>query len=91
MKNLKLLTAGTLGLVLLLPLGAQANKPVGITGDTMAVTVMHNGSATDITRNQDNKNTVNPAFAKTSRPCPPFCIQPAVLSPGVETIAERFG
>ena len=64
MNNLKLLTAGTLGLALLLPLGAQANKPVGITGDTMAVTVMHNGSATDITRNQDNANTVNPAFGK---------------------------
>ena len=46
----------------MLPLGAQANKPVGITGDTMAVTVMHNGSAMDITRNQDNKNTVNPSF-----------------------------
>ena len=32
---------------------------------------------------------VKPAFAKTSRPCPPFCIQPAILAPGVETIAER--
>ena len=52
MKNLKLLTAGTLGVALMLPLGAQANKPVGITGDTMAVTVMHNGSAMDITRNR---------------------------------------
>ena len=34
------------------------------------------------------KNTVNPAFAKTSRKCPPFCIQPSALAPGVETIAE---
>jgi rhodanese-related sulfurtransferase len=67
----------------------SANKPVGIWGDQMEVTVTHNGTSTDITRNQDNKNTVNPAFAKTSRPCPPFCIQPAVLAPGVETIAER--
>ena len=67
----------------------SANKPVGIWGDQMEVTVTHNGTSTDITRNQDNKNTVNPAFAKTSRPCPPFRIQPAVLAPGVETIAER--
>ena len=67
----------------------SANKPVGIWGDQMEVTVTHNGTSTDITRNQDNKNTVNPAFAKTSRPCPPFCIQPAVLPPGVETSAER--
>ncbi len=77
------------GLILALPISAQAGKPVGITGDIMAVSVSHNGTATDITRNQDNANTVNPAFAKTSRPCPPFCIQPAVLAPGVETIAER--
>lgn len=41
-----------------------------------------------IVRHQDTKNTVNPAFAKTSRPCPPFCIQPMTLAPGVETIGE---
>ena len=29
-----------------------------------------------ISRNQDTTNTIHPAFAKTSRPCPPFCIQP---------------
>jgi rhodanese-related sulfurtransferase len=63
-------------------------KPVGITKDIMEVMVQHDGKSVKITRNQDNKNTVNPAFAKTSRPCPPFCIQPAVLAPGVETIAE---
>ena len=34
LNNLKLWTAGVLGMALLLPLGAQANKPVGITGDT---------------------------------------------------------
>jgi rhodanese-related sulfurtransferase len=39
-------------------------------------------------RNQDQKNTVSEAFAKTSRKCPPFCIQPATLAPGVETIGE---
>ena len=31
---------------------------------------------------------VKPAFAKTSRKCPPFCIQPMTLAPGVETIGE---
>jgi rhodanese-related sulfurtransferase len=66
----------------------SAGKPVGITGDVSSVEVIHNGKKTKITRNQDNKNTVNPAFAKTSRPCPPFCIQPSTLAPGVETIAE---
>jgi rhodanese-related sulfurtransferase len=65
-----------------------AGKPVGITNNMMDVTVKHNGKDTKISRNQDNKNTVKDAFAKTSRPCPPFCIQPSVLAPGVETIAE---
>ena len=89
MNKSKTLLSALAGLILALPISAQAGKPVGITGDIMAVSVNHNGTATDITRNQDNANTVNPAFAKTSRPCPPFCIQPAVLAPGVETIAER--
>ena len=87
MKTLKIVLGGMLSMALLGPV--SANKPVGIWGDQMEVTVTHNGTSTDITRNQDNKNTVNPAFAKTSRPCPPFCIQPSVLAPGVETIAER--
>ena len=87
MKTLNIVLGGMLSMALLGPV--SANKPVGIWGDQMEVTVTHNGTSTDITRNQDNKNTVNPAFAKTSRPCPPFCIQPAVLAPGVETIAER--
>ena len=63
-------------------------KPVGISKGVMEVAVKHNGEDATISRNQDNKNTVNPAFGKTSRPCPPFCIQPAILAPGVETIAE---
>jgi rhodanese-related sulfurtransferase len=66
-----------------------ADKPaVKITRDMAAVDVKHAGKKLSITRNQNQKNTVNPAFAKTSRKCPPFCIQPALLAPGVETIAE---
>jgi len=61
---------------------------VNITPDIESVTVKHGGNDVSIMRNQNQKNTVNPAFAITSRKCPPFCIQPAVLAPGVETIAE---
>ena len=64
------------------------NKPVGITKDLMSVTVTHNGKQVEIIRNQDNSNTVIDAFAKTSRPCPPFCIQPMVVAEGVETLGE---
>ena len=91
MKSVKTLVAtSVLTTTLLLSTGIQAeDKPaVGITPDMTSVSVMHDGKKTSITRNQDQKNTVNPAFAKTSRKCPPFCIQPVVLAPGVETIAE---
>jgi hypothetical protein len=40
--------------------------------------------------NQNNKATINPAFAKTSRPCPPFCIQPTnpFAPAAVDTVSE---
>jgi len=69
-------------------LTSAADLKVKITPDIATVTVDHNGSPATIQRNQDTKNTVNPDFAKTSRPCPPFCIQPMQLAPGVETIGE---
>ena len=61
---------------------------VNITGAIESVTVRHGDQDVVIMRNQNQKNTVNPAFAKTSRKCPPFCIQPSTLAVGVETIAE---
>jgi len=91
MKTIKTLVAtSVLSAALLVSTGVQAadKMAVGITPDMASVTVMHDGKKTTITRNQDQKNTVKPAFAKTSRKCPPFCIQPIVLAPGVETIAE---
>ena len=58
-----------------------ADKPVGITPSMKDATVMHGGKSVTIMRDQNNMAVVNPAFAKTSRPCPPFCIQPIVLAP----------
>jgi rhodanese-related sulfurtransferase len=57
-------------------------KPVGIVPGEISIG--------DISRVQDNKNTINPAFAKTSRPCPPFCIQPThpFAPAAVETVTE---
>ncbi len=65
-----------------------ADLKVKITPAIASVTVKPNGTDVTIQRQQKKDATVIPAFAKTSRPCPPFCIQPAVLAPGVETIAE---
>lgn len=65
-----------------------AEGPVGITSEIFSVDVMHEGKKFTIKRNQNNKNKINSKYALTSRPCPKFCIQPAVLAPGVDTIAE---
>ena len=67
---------------------AASADPVGITPDKAFVDVQHNGKSVRIERNQDNKNTVKADYALTSRPCPPFCIRPIKLAPGVETIGE---
>jgi rhodanese-related sulfurtransferase len=68
---------------------AQAeNKPVAITKGMSAVTIMHEGSNVELMRVQDNANMITQDFALTSRPCPPFCIQPMVFAPGVDTLGE---
>ncbi len=87
MKLHTLLTAGALALGLAFS-GFASAAEVNITRSLESITVKHGGKMVKIMRNQDQKNTVNPAFAKTSRKCPPFCIQPAKLAPGVETIGE---
>jgi len=61
---------------------------VNITAALASVDVMHHGRKVTIMRHQNQNNMVNPDFAKTSRKCPPFCIQPGELAPGVKTIGE---
>ncbi len=87
MKPLKTLLALTI-LSGFTTISFAAGKPVGISPDLMSINVTHNGNMVQIKRNQDNKNTVIQAFAKTSRPCPPFCVQPMTIAPGVETLGE---
>jgi len=87
MQAFKTIMGAIATLALVAPVSAIALE-VGITPDMDSVDVKHQGKTVTIMRNQDQKNTVNPAYAKTSRKCPPFCIQPAELAPGVETIGE---
>lgn len=61
---------------------------VNITAALASVDVIHHGQKVTIMRNQNQSNAINPEFTKTSRKCPPFCIQPSDLAPGVKTIAE---
>lgn len=93
MKFSKLLIASAIGVALCCSTSAIAdnhggNLAVGITPTMQKLEFEHNGQKHTIMRNQDQKNTVNENFAKTSRKCPPFCIQPITLAPGVETLGE---
>ncbi|MBT8428822.1 MAG: rhodanese-like domain-containing protein [Gammaproteobacteria bacterium] len=74
--------------VVLVSNASAADLAVGITRSMAKFEGTLNGEKITIMRNQNQSATVNPAFAKTSRKCPPFCIQPIHLSPGVETIGE---
>jgi len=83
----KLLASTALLASVMLP-GMSFALDVNISADMPSVQVIHNGQKVVIQRNQNQDNNVNPDFAKTSRKCPPFCIQPGELAPGVETIGE---
>ncbi|MEQ1662974.1 MAG: rhodanese-like domain-containing protein [Thiobacillus sp.] len=61
---------------------------VNITVGLPSVEVQHNSKPVLIQRNQNADNVINPNFAKTSRKCPPFCIQPGAMPDGVKTIGE---
>ena len=65
-------------------------EPVGITPELSSVEVIHKGKPVLIERNQDNKNTIVDDYALTSRPCPPFCIRPIELAPGVQTVGRTI-
>ncbi|HSR63720.1 MAG TPA: rhodanese-like domain-containing protein [Gammaproteobacteria bacterium] len=75
-------------LLFLLPAAPLQALDVNITEDIESIEVMHDGRPVTIRRNQDPDNTVNPDYARTSRKCPPFCIQPINIAEGVETIGE---
>lgn len=65
-----------------------ADMKVKITDKLAEIKVQHNGKTVVIKRNQDQANTIDQDFALTSRECPPFCLQPMTLLPGVNTIGE---
>ena len=61
---------------------------VKITADLSYLDVKHNGEIVRIERIQDTTNHLSNGFAKTSRPCPPFCVRPINLGSGVTTVGE---
>ncbi len=59
-----------------------------ITPTLKSVDVMHNGIPVTITRSSDKDSVMPKVFTKTARGCPPFCIQPMQVAPGIETVGE---
>jgi len=73
---------------MLFAIGQVHALDVQITAEIPSVDVVNNGEKVTIMRNQDTSNTINPDFAKTSRNCPPYCINPIKIAEGVETLGE---
>ncbi|WP_146344539.1 rhodanese-like domain-containing protein [Phaeobacter marinintestinus] len=82
---MKLAVWGALALALAVPAWAD---PVGIGRDMQEAIVETAEGPVTISRIQDNANEVTGEWARTSRACPPFCIQPMTPADGVTTIGE---
>lgn len=67
---------------------ADAEKKVNIRPDMPGIEVETADGPVTIERIQDTKHEITGYFAKTSRECPPFCIQPFEAAEGVATIGE---
>ncbi len=62
-------------------------KSVQITEELASISIKENGKIVQIERIEDTKHRLTSSFSKTSRTCPPFCIQPMQIGK-VETIGE---
>lgn len=74
--------------VLCLLAAPVAAEEVGITPEISSVTVETRSGPVEISRIQDTAHEVTGEWARSSRPCPNFCIQPMSPSEGVHTIGE---
>jgi rhodanese-related sulfurtransferase len=91
-----------LGLVLLLQLGWSAleaadpadgvfdldDLDVRISESLSHLEIEHEGESVLLMRHQDPDHSIVPPYQKTARACPPYCVQPMQIAPGVETIGE---
>lgn len=67
---------------------AWAADPVNIRPNLPSVTVETPSGPAVIARNPDSDARLEGEWARTSRPCPPFCVQPMIPAEGVRTIGE---
>ena len=85
---LKLVVLLTLNSLFLLPVVVSAKNKIGITEEINSLNIKYAGKSVTIERIQDPKHKLTNSFAKTSRVCPPFCVQPMEIAPGVKTVGE---
>ncbi len=65
---------------------AEDEIKIKITADLPYLDVRHNGKIVRIMRIQDPEHRLSNSYAKTSRPCPPFCVHPIKLTDNVQTV-----
>ncbi len=63
-------------------------QDVNISKNIPYVDVDYKNNIIRIERVQNSKHVLKGGFTKTSRNCPPFCIQPIEVAPGVQTVGE---
>ena len=63
-------------------------QTVALTEDVTQAEIPIAGQTIVIARNQDEAAVLSGDFAKTSRACPPFCVQPMQPVSGVQTVGE---
>lgn len=66
----------------------SADYPVPLQEGKPYLHVEHDGTSIRVQRIQDPDFELKGYFAKTARKCPPFCIHPIDVAPGVRTIGE---
>ena len=85
---MKLFAGIALALFMTATVAYAAELDVKINARTASITVQTAKGPVEIMRNQDPDATIDAKYAKTSRKCPPFCIQPMQVAPGVTTVGE---
>ena len=61
---------------------------VRITESLSHLELSHDGKPVLLMRHQDPDHHIVAPYDKTARRCPPYCVQPMQVAPGVETIGE---
>jgi len=67
---------------------AAEDLEVGITKDKQYAFVDYDNDLVKVQRIQDTSHVIDGSYAKTSRPCPPFCVNPIKIADGVNTVGE---